>query len=231
MRLRRLTGRWRRRKLFGSMHRVSVFRVHTGERMNRRKVLVAGGLAAMSAMAFGKNTVGVAGIAGGDVRPPAQAPAAPACALLPIEVTQRATSAPITELRIIRYWPSETSSGLARWDFDLQVFDQSGLPQWVYAWQLRRSASGLTMPSQGVRMRFPQGARLDMASTVKLAAGKAEVFNASVPNGSLMVLATARQRTGHPPQLGDLRYDAGRALLYLADGSPRDFDALLLRTS
>jgi hypothetical protein len=64
-----------------------------------------------------------------------------------------------------------------------------------------------------------------------LAAGKTDVFNARVPNGSLMVLATARQRTGRPPQLADLRYDASKELLYMADGSPRDFDALLLRTS
>jgi hypothetical protein len=200
--------------------------------MNRRKVLVAGGLAAMSAVAFGKNRVGSGVMTGGVTEPPTPAPAAaPVSALLPIEVNQRASGAPITELRISRYWPSETSSGLARWDFDLQVFDQANLPQWVYAWQLRRSASGLTMPSNGVKMRFPQGARLDMASTVMLAAGKTDVFNARVPNGSLMVLATARQRTGRPPQLADLRYDASKELLYMADGSPRDFDALLLRTS
>lgn len=201
--------------------------------MNRRKLLVAGGLgamSAMSAMAFGKEAVGALGVAGRGASPPLP-PAAPACALLPIEVNQRATGAPITELQVVRYLPSETRSGLTRWDFDLQVFDQANLPQWVYAWQLRRSPSGLTMPSNGVKMRFPQGARLDMASTVMLASGIAEVFNASVPNGALMVLVTARQRTGSPPQLIDLRYDAGKGDLYLADGSPRDFDALLLRTS
>ncbi len=198
--------------------------------MNRRKVLVAGGLAAMSAMAFGKGGVGTGGLTGGITRPPVPAPAA-VCALLPIEIDQRATGAPITQLQVARYWPSETSSGVARWDFDLQVFDQADLPQWVYAWQLRRSASGLVMPSNGVKMRFPQGARLGMASTVKLAAGKTEVFNASVPNGALMVLVTARQATGSPPSLADLRYDPAKKDLYLADGSPRDFDALLLRTS
>lgn len=198
--------------------------------MNRRQVLVAGGLAAVSALASAKGELGPVAIGGGAVVPAGGAVAVP-CALLPIEYTQRATGAPIGQLQIAKYWANQTTSTLALWNFDLQVYDNQSLPQWVYAWQLRRSASGMSMPSNGVRMRFPTGAQLDMTATVRARTGTAQVFSAKVPNGALMVLATARTTTGRPPEMMDLRYDPARTSLYMTDGSPRDFDALLLRTT
>lgn len=196
--------------------------------MNRRQALIAGGLAAVSAVAFGRESDGPAGV---KRLLPIGPPVSLACALLPIEVDLAAAGAPISQLQVLKFWPSEVATTLARWDFDLQVFDQFNLPQWVYAWQLRRSASGLAMPSNGVKMCFPLGARMDLSATVLARSGRAQVFNASVPGASLMVLATARQLSGSPPELSDLRYDAAKSLLYMADGSRRDFDALLLRTS
>lgn len=200
--------------------------------MNRREVLVAGGLAAVSALAYGKESTPAPVIGGGRGGTTPSVPMmATVCALLPIEFDAPLVGNPIKELQIVKYWASETASRLARWDLDLQVYDQFNLPQWVYAWQLRRSVSGHTMPANGIRMRFPLTARIDMTTTVKEASGSTGVFSVSVPNSTLMVLATARQSTARPPAISDLRFDPNKGRLYPADGSLRDFDALLLRTS
>jgi hypothetical protein len=196
--------------------------------MKRRQMLVAGGLAAVSTVAFGgetvTSTIAKAALAAGA--------GAPACVLLPIEVSQRATGAPISLLQISKFWAGEAATGVARWDFDLRVYDAAGLPQAVFAWQLRRhGANGAAMASSGVRMRFPEGVRLDLAATVLGTTGKAQVFDAGMPSGSLMVLATTRRLTGRPPALTDLRYNPVGMQLTMADGSRRDFDALLLRTT
>jgi hypothetical protein len=201
--------------------------VRTGETMNRRQVLIAGGLAAFSSVASGKTDLRPLG--GGGTPTPVGTSAA--CALIPIEYSQRQTSAPIGEMRVARYWPAQSSSRLALWNLDLQVYDQANIPQWVYAWQLRRSASGIAIPGNNLRMLFPTGARIDMMLTVRSVDGIAQVFNARVPSGVLAVLATARQGSGRLPELTELRYDASKMDLYLADGSPRDFDALLIQTT
>lgn len=138
---------------------------------------------------------------------------------------------PITDFRIGKFWPSELAGGIVRVNFDIQVFDAANLPRWIYAWQLQRSVSGLALPSSGLRMNFETGTQIDLQVTVAERSGKTRVFNASLPSHAQLVLATARQRTGSPPRLSDLRYVAESGSLYLADGSPRDFEALLLETS
>ena len=198
-----------------------------GGNMNRRQVLVAGGFAAVSAVAMAKDPVPV--IPGGYGGSPSTGAVAEPCALLPIEAGRRGN--PVYSLRIGQFWPSETASGLARMSFDFQVFDEANLPRWVYAWQLDRRASGLALPSSGLRMNFEFGTRLDLMVTITGRSGKIRNFNAGLPGRSMMVLATERQYTGLPPRLADLRYVAGSESLYLADGSPRDFDAMLLHTS
>jgi hypothetical protein len=193
--------------------------------MKRRQLLVAGGLA-VGYPAFGGNEL-IGGQRGALV-PLGASPGN--CALLPIEVSQRVVGAPVSELRILRFLPGETATGVQRIDLDLTLPDQYSLPRTIYAWQLRRSTSGAAYASNQVRMRFPLGTSLALTATVRTASGT-RVFDASMPSGSLMVLTTARKTTGAPPALLDLRYDPRKGLLMLADGTPRDFDALILQTT
>ncbi len=132
--------------------------------------------------------------------------------------------------RIGKFWPNELASDIARMNFDIQVFDAANLPRWIYAWQLQRSASGRALPSSSLRMNFEFGTELALMVTIAERSGKTSVFNAGLPCNAQMILATARQRTGLPPQLADVRYAAATESLYMADGSPRDFEALLLET-
>lgn len=191
--------------------------------MKRRQVLVAAGLAAGSPafagseISTGRVIIPLGGVPGN-------------CALLPIEISQRVTGAPVSEIRILKFLPGETSTGVNHMDLDLIIPDAANLPRTIYAWQLRRSASGAPQASNQVRMRFPLGTTLAMTATVRTQTGT-RVFDASLPNGSLMVLTTARRSTGAPPALLDLRYQPAKSLLTLADGSPRDFEALILQTA
>ena len=190
--------------------------------MNRRQLICA---AAGVAVAL-KSGVSIAG-GRGFVSP---------CALLPISVSQRATGAAITELRVEKFLPAQMDAALlARWDLDLAVLSDSGIANTIYAWQLRRTLSGLSMPANSLRMRFPSGARVGaMSSVLRRVPGSVSqtaYWSAPLPNGSLMVLTTARSSTLAPPTMADLRFDAASRELYLADGSKRDFDALLIETT
>lgn len=192
--------------------------------MKRRQILVAGGLAAASCLAVGQSMPsrrigGVAGQTGA------------AGALLPISVNSRVVGAPITELRVQRFLAAETRTGLQRWDFDLEVNDEFSLVRTVYAWQLKRMSDGRLIASSGLRLRFPGGAQLAIASTIKGSSGQTQVYSANLPNSTYMVLVTPRASTGLPPTLTDLRFNSAKQQLTLADGSARDFDALLLLTS
>lgn len=192
--------------------------------MNRRQLICA--------------TAGVAvvlksgvGIAAGD-----RVTTSPTCALLPISVSQRAQGAAISQLRVEKFLPAQMDAAvLARWDFNLVVMSDSGIAKMIYAWQLRRSASGLSMPANSLRMRFPTGTRIAAMSAVqrRLPGRVAQTSNwaESLPNGTLMVLTTSRSSTSAPPTMADLRFDATLREIYLADGSRRDFDALLIETT
>lgn len=197
-----------------------------GGMMKRRQLLIAAGLAAGSPALAGNDWVG----GGGRGALVSLGGAPGACALLPIDVSQRVVGAPISELRILKFLPGETATGVNRMDLDLTVPDAAYLPRTIYAWQLRRASNGAPYSSNQVRMRFPLGTQATLTATVRTATGT-RVFDASLPNGSLMVLTTARSSTGAPPALLDLRYQPGKSLLTLADGSPRDFDALILQTA
>jgi len=118
-----------------------------------------------------------------------------------------------------------------RWDFDLLVEDNGGIWRTIYAWQLRRSTSGSVTAANSMRMRFPQGAAIGLSTNVQSLSGQGGVFTTRIYNGALSLLVTARQRTGKPPELMDLRYDPSRREVSMANGSPRDFESLLLQTT
>jgi hypothetical protein len=158
------------------------------------------------------------------------------CALYPISVNYPALAEPNGELRIERYWPAEIqTTAVARWDFDLSLVDDTGIPRSYFAWQLRRSASGQETAGNGLRMRFPAGSQLAALATVQRRDARGGLstqgWAALLPNATLAVIATARASTGAPPAMELLRFDPTRRKLTLSSGEKRDFDALLIETS
>lgn len=190
--------------------------------MKRRQALIAGGLA----------LGGVAAISG------ASATAAlfghsferDACALVPLANEGGVASASVSELQILGFLPAEVASSVRRIDFDVDVADDDGTLRTIYAWQARRAASGATSCGSRMRMRFAGGTLIQASATVVDAQGTERMFAGTLPVGHLLALATARRSTGAPPRLQDLWFDPVLSMLRLLDGSPRDFDALLLRT-
>ncbi len=161
---------------------------------------------------------------------------APGCALYPVSVNHPGLAEPNGELRIERYWSAEIhTTTLARWDFDLSLIDDTGIPRSYFAWQLRRSGSGQQSAGNSLRMRFPPGSQLGALATVQRRNQRGGLYTqgwaAQLPNATLMVIATARASTGAPPALELLRFDPTRRLLTLSTGDKRDFDALLIETS
>ncbi len=159
----------------------------------------------------------------------------PGCALYPIPTNAPGVSAPGGQLHIERYWPAEGKGILARWDFDLSLLDDTGIPRSFYAWQLRRSASGQLSTGSGLRMRYEPGSRLAAQATLHRRDARGRVstqfWTAPLPEATLMVVATARASTGAPPAVELLRFDPVGRSLTLSTGEPRDFDALLIQTS
>lgn len=193
--------------------------------MKRRELLVSGA-AVTAAIGLGWQSIGYSGFVAGS------GPASGSgCALLPIEVRDPEMGSRSVELRISRFFPDQTGGSIARWNLDLLLADANNQLRTVYAWQLQRAHNGLVSAGPGLRMRFPDRAYIDVSTTLRTAAGANSAFSARLPNSTLMVLATARAKTGQPPAMRDLRFDPAKVDLLMADGTRRDFDALLLQTS
>lgn len=160
----------------------------------------------------------------------------PGCGLYPISVNHPGLAEPIGELRIERFWPAEIqSTAVARWDFDLSLVDDIGIPRNYFAWQLRRSRSGQESAGNSLRMHFPPGSQLRAMATVQRRDERGgletHAWSSLLPNATLMLIATARASTGATPALKLLRFDPVRRTLSLSSGEMRDFDALLIETS
>ena len=161
---------------------------------------------------------------------------APGCALYPIPSDAPLPASPPGELHIERYWPAELPGvAVARWDFDLNLVDDTGIPRSFHAWQLRRSASGQLTAGSGLRMRYDPDSRLAANATLQRrdARGRlsTQTWSTPLPGATLMIVATARASTGAPPAVELLRFDPVGRSLSLSTGEPRDFDALLVQTS
>ncbi len=160
----------------------------------------------------------------------------PGCGLFPISVNHQALAEPNGELHLERFWPAEIrTSAVARWDFDLSLVDDTGIPRSYYAWQLRRSGSGQQSAGNGLRMHFPPDSQLIALATVQRRNDRGGLYTQAwasrLPNATLMVITTARESTGMPPELELLRFDPANRTLTLSSGDRRDFDALLIQTS
>ncbi len=151
--------------------------------------------------------------------------------MLSIEVDQRDGPRRSNSFELVDYLPAELASGVTRIDFDL-LLTGDGIPQrQIYVWQARRWSQGAMLGASGLRMQFEDDLALGASVTVLDQSGIARRFGAEMPRATLMAFVTARRSTGVPPGLMDLRYDSSRRLLTLSDGSPRDFETLLVRTS
>ncbi len=198
--------------------------------MNRRSVLGAGGALAVVGFSQPAGATFTSGPTRGTSTPREFS------AFIPIEVRQR-TNGPISAIHIRKFWPDETQSDnrLKSWTVDLSIPDDRGVTRTILAWHLSRTAQRC-MTGNSIKMQFPEGAHAHVAISCVRGVGKESVTTQSawsdlVPGASLLVLASARSSTGRPPQLMDLRYFPGEKDLRLADGSPRDFDALLIETA
>lgn len=195
----------------------------------RRRGLLAAAAGAFAALPF-------VSLKAGPFSAVALARVTPGCGLYPISVNQPGMAKHIGELRIERFWPAEIqSTSVARWDFDLSLLDDTGIPRNYFAWQLRRSRSGQQSAGNSLRMRFQPGSQLGALATVQRrdehGGLETHAWSSVLPNATLMVIATARASTGAPPELKLLRFDPVRRTLVLSSGEKRDFDALLIETS
>lgn len=191
--------------------------------MNRRDLLLASSgvlVVGASGSAFGMPSgfLGAAADAGArDSR----------CALIPLQ----AAAGPVPDLREIclqRFYPSEVDSPrqLEHLSLDLQLLDERAQLQTIYAWQLaRRSCASW---SGSFRMALPGQLTRLVVHLRQRGAQVTETWSARPRIGFDSVLVTARASTGRVPDAADVRLDPATRALSLTDGSPRDFDAMLL---
>lgn len=149
------------------------------------------------------------------------------CALIPMQPAQ-GPFADLREICLRRFYPSEIDGPgqLEHLSLDLQLLDERFQLHTIYAWQLARHSSASW--SGNFRMALPG----ELASLVvhlrQRGARVTESWSARPRIGFDSVLVTARASTGRVPDSAELRLDPVTRALSLADGSPRDFDAMLL---
>ncbi len=195
--------------------------------MNRRELLLAttGALAsAASGSALGMSGSSLVPLLGAAS---SAASVGAACALIPVQPVARATAG-MRELCVKRFFPSLAggASPLERLTLDLQMLDDRSQLQTVYAWQLSRRNSASW--SGGFRMELP-GQQVNLVINLRRRGSRAsESWSGRPVVGVDSLLVTPRASTGQLPATADVRLDLSTPDLWMADGSQRDFDALLL---
>jgi hypothetical protein len=185
-------------------------------------------------------------VLGGTLVPPLMAKTAPKApvgsdlsdndsgAILPIEIRQR-RPALIRSIQVAHCWPAQVvDPRRPSLYFDLVVEDAEDWAQSIAFWSVVRRGSS-TLTASRVRMNFPTGATLGARTLQRRHDPRFDaiierVWAARIPNATTFVLAGERSGTGTPPQALDLRYEPRTRALKMADGSPRDFDAVLVET-
>lgn len=200
--------------------------------MNRRNLLVAavGSVASLgsgmaSAMAGGNGLAGLVGAAinlAGRNEP---------CALLPVSAPPMAAAA-TSLVHMKRHFPNVVlgRGALAQFTLDLRLVDNKGMARTVYAWQMRRRPDSQA-PATGFRMQFLAD-YVDVVANFRLEGSRTSTsWSGAVPRGTDSILVTPRLSTGRVPEAIDLRFDVAKQELTMADGSLRDFDAILLHAA
>lgn len=154
------------------------------------------------------------------------------CAIHPIS-SRRGLGSGIRALTIEALFPSEAlgTLSLSVWSLDLRLRDITGQERLVYLWQMQRQGSRVSA-SQRVTMPFEDMA-LEVVGTMRQGSLRApdQTWVQSLPVGSQFLVVSPRASTALPPSLTELRFQPESMRLWMADGSPRDFDAVLMQTS
>lgn len=149
------------------------------------------------------------------------------CALIPMQPAM-GPMAESREICVQRFYPSEVEGPgqLEHLSLDLQLLDERFQLHTIYAWQLaRRSCASC---SGNFRMALSGQLSSLIVHLRQRGARVTESWSARPLIGFDSVLVTARSSTGRVPGAAELRLDTVTRALSLADGSPRDFDAVLL---
>ena len=131
-----------------------------------------------------------------------------------------------------RFFPNAVGgrSQLAHFTLDLRLLDARGFSRTVYAWQMRRRSIA-DSHNTGFRMQF-QADSVEVVATIRPDGSRSPItWAGQVPRGTDSILVTPRLSTGRAPNAVDLRFDVGRQELSMADGSLRDFDAVLIHAA
>lgn len=196
--------------------------------MNRRELLLAttGALAsAASGSALGMSGGGLLPLMGAATS--AAAVGGTSCALIPVQPAPRVFRG-LREIRMKRFFPSQVGGAgqLEYLSLDLQMLDDRSQLHTVYAWLLSRRVGESC--SGSFRMSLP-GQQVNFVVNLRRRGSRiTESWSGAPVIGVDSILATARASTGRVPTAAELRVDPTKPELWLADGSPRDFDALLL---
>lgn len=149
------------------------------------------------------------------------------CSLIPIQPAP-ANAAGLREIRLRRFFPSQTDGPgqLEYLSIDLQLLDDRQQMHTIYAWQMvRRSCASC---AGGFRMTLPGRLTNLVVNQRQRGAKTTHAWSGRPLLGLDSILATARTSTGRAPLAIDLRLDPVTLEPSMVDGSPRDFDALLL---
>ncbi|HWS25545.1 MAG TPA: hypothetical protein VN259_03130 [Xanthomonadales bacterium] len=199
--------------------------------MNRRNMLVAA-VGSVATLGSGVASALAGGSAGGLLAAAVSAAGREEfCALLPVS-RATASAASTSRVQMTRFFPNVVGgrSQLAYFTVDLRLQDEKGLSRTVYAWQMRRRPVAQSHAS-GFRMQF-EADYAEVVATIRPDGSRAPITWAGpVPRGTDSILVTPRLSTGRAPNAIDLRFDVDRQELSMADGSLRDFDAVLLHAS
>jgi len=157
----------------------------------------------------------------------------PSSGLIMLERGTHAAGRTQGQFRLERFWPEQTAAAnaLATWTVDL-LLQHDGHERRLQAWQLQRHCVGACVPAAGLQLSVPAGARLSLATRGRNLQGTSSTdWCGPVPGAGLMLLVSCSVRSGRPPRADELAYLQETQSLVRSDGMPRDFDAVLIRTS
>lgn len=173
------------------------------------------------------------GIAPTLIAAPATSDSAPEarCALLVLNAELDLIGKHASEVHIDHHFAPTTATALMRVDLDLAIWDEGGTQRQIHAWQAQRHADGRACVASAVRMSFERACRVSLHAALSDSPGsRPRLWSSAIPGGSVLLWVTPRASSGIAPRRDELLFDEASLQLSLVDGSPRDFDAVLLRT-
>lgn len=151
------------------------------------------------------------------------------CSLLPVRPASGQASG--REIALLRFFPDQTDrpNRIESLALDLLLQDDRWQTHTIYAWQLSRR--GCMSCSGNFRMTLPAPLTTLVVHHRQRGMAATRSWSGQPILGFQSLLVTARSSTGRVPLGIDLRLDPVTLEPSLIDGSPRDFDTLLLSAS